>query len=80
MKKNKNPKEQLDIDKKIILTKNILNNVYEILALFKPLFDLMLEMEEAKLFRQDGTFQKAADLLGEISQSCRELEGTYFIN
>jgi len=80
MKKNKNPKEQLEIDKKILLTKKILNNVYEILALFKPLFDLMLEMEEAKIFCQNGTFAKAASLLGEISASCRELEGTYLIN
>ncbi len=80
MRKKNNPKEGLDIDKKIILTKNILNNVYEILALFKPLFDLMLEMEEAKLFRQNGTFTKAAELLREISDSCRELEGNYLIN
>lgn len=80
MRKKNNPKEGLDIDKKIILTKNILNNVYEILALFKPLFDLMLEMEEAKLFRQNGTFTKAAELLREISDNCRELEGNYLIN
>ena len=40
MKKNSNPKEHVDVEKKILLTKNILNNVYEILALFKPLFDL----------------------------------------
>jgi hypothetical protein len=80
MKKNSNPKEHVDVEKKILLTKNILNNVYEILALFKPLFDLMLEMEEAKIFRQNGTFEKAASLLGEISASCRELEGTYLIN
>lgn len=80
MKKNNNSKESLEINKKIVLVKNILNNVYEILALFKPLFDLMLEMEEAKIFRQNGTFRKAAELLGEISDCCRELEGNFLIN
>jgi len=80
MKKNHNSKESLEINKKIILVKNILNNVYEILALFKPLFDLVIDMEEAKLYRQNGTFSKAAALLGEISDSCKELEGNYLIN
>ncbi len=80
MKKDTKSKESLEINKKIVLVKDILNNVYEILALFKPMFDLMLEMEEAKLFRQNGTFSKAAELLGEISDSCRELEGNYLIN
>ena len=80
MKKNNDSKESLEINKKIVLVKNILNNVYEILALFKPLFDLMLGMEEAKIYRQNGTFDEAAKLLGEISDSCRELEGNYLIN
>ena len=80
MKKNKTSKEYRDIQKKYLLTKNILNNVYEILALFKPLFDLILDMEEAKLFKQNGTFEKAADLLGEISENCREIEDSYLIN
>ena len=80
MKKNHNSKESLEINKKIVLVKNILNNVYEILALFKPLFDLVIDMEEAKLYRQNGTFSKATTLLGEISDSCKELEGNYLIN
>lgn len=80
MKKNNKSRESLEINKKIVLVKNILNNVYEILALFKPLFDLVIDMEEAKLYRQNGTFSKAATLLGEISDSCKELEGNYLIN
>jgi hypothetical protein len=80
MKKDKNLEDSLEINRKIVLTKEILNNVYEILALFKPMFDLMLEMEEAKIFRQNGTFTKAAELLGEISDSCKELEGKYLLH
>ena len=80
MKKDNISKENLEINRKIVHVKNILNNMYEILALLKPMFDLMLEMEEAKIFRQNGTFDQAAKLLGEISESCRELEGNYLIH
>lgn len=80
MKKDNISKESLEINRKIVHVKNILNNVYEILALLKPMFDLMLEMEEAKIFRENGTFDQAAKLLGEISESCRELEGNYLIH
>ena len=63
-----------EINKKILLIKNILNHVYEILTLFKPLMDKMIKMEEAKEFKKNGTFNRAAFLFGEISDLCKEIE------
>jgi hypothetical protein len=63
-----------EINNKIRLTKEILNHVYEILTLFKPLMDKMVKMEEAKEFKKDGTFDRAAYLFGEISDLCKEIE------
>ncbi|MFX0137500.1 MAG: hypothetical protein ACFFDN_27930 [Candidatus Hodarchaeota archaeon] len=65
-----------DINKKIQITKTILNHVYEILTLFKPLMDKMLKMDEAIEFRNNGTLDKAAFLFGEISDLCKEIENT----
>jgi hypothetical protein len=74
MKKNKNSKENSEIEKKVIIVKDILNNVYQIMALFKPMLELMLETEEAKLFQKNGTFEKMAFLFGKITDYCKELE------
>ena len=63
-----------DINNKIHIVKNILDNVYEILALFRPLMDKMLQMDEAPKYKANGTFQKAASLFGEISDLCKEIE------
>ena len=63
-----------EINKKILLVKNILNHIYEILILFKPLMDKMIKMEEAKEFKKNGTFNRAAFLFGEISDLCKEIE------
>ena len=67
-------KEEDDINKKIILVKNILNHIYEILKLFKPLMDKVIKMEEAKEFKKNGNFDRAAFLFGEISDLCKEIE------
>ena len=63
-----------EINKKIVLVKNILNHIYEILTLFKPLMDKLIKMEEANDFKKDGTFDRAAYLFGEISDLCKEIE------
>ena len=62
-----------DLLKKV---KGLLDNVYEILQLFSPLMARMLELEEAKKYKKNGTFERAAFLFGEISQLCKEIEGT----
>ncbi|MFW9825794.1 MAG: hypothetical protein ACFFE4_22835 [Candidatus Thorarchaeota archaeon] len=69
-----------DINKKIQIVKNILNNVYEILSLFKPLMDKMIHMEEANEYKANGTFEKAASLFGEISDLCKEIENSCLPN
>jgi len=63
-----------DINNKIQIVKNILDNVYEILTIFKPLMDKMLRMDEANQYKVNGTFKRAASLFGEISDLCREIE------
>jgi len=65
-----------EINKKILLVKDILNHIYEILTLFKPLMDRMIKMEEAKEFKKNGTFDRAAFLFGEISDLCKEIENS----
>ncbi len=60
--------------------KSLLDNVYEILQLFSPLMARMLELEEAKKYKKNGTFEKAAFLFGEISDLCKEIEGTPLIS
>ena len=66
--------EENDIDNKIRLCKNILDNTYEILELLKPLIPLLLKMEEAKKYRENGTFERVASLFGKISDLCKEIE------
>ncbi|MHA2182082.1 MAG: hypothetical protein ACXAAH_11740 [Promethearchaeota archaeon] len=63
-----------DINKKIQIVKDILDNVYEILSLFKPLMDKMLKMDDAHQYKVNGTFKRAATLFGEISDLCKEIE------
>ena len=63
-----------DINNKIQIVKNILDNVHEILTIFKPLMDKMLKMDEANQYKVNGTFKRAASLFGEISDLCREIE------
>lgn len=63
-----------DINNKIQIVKNILDNVYEILTIFKPLMDKMLKMDEANQYKVNGTFKRAASLFGEISDLCREID------
>lgn len=62
------------INRKIHLVNNILKNVYDILKIFKPLLEIMLEMEEAERYKKNGIFEKAASLFGEISRLCKEIE------
>jgi len=72
--------ESENIERKVKIVRNVLNNVCEILTLFKPLLNRMMEMEDAEKFKKNGTFGKAAHLFGEISEQCKELEGTPFLS
>ncbi len=65
-----------DINKKIVLCKSILNDVYEILEIFKPLIPHFLKMKEAKKYRENGTFERVATLFGDISELCQEIENS----
>lgn len=80
MKKKKNSEDITDMGRKILLVKNILNEVYEIIELFSPLLELSMELEEAQIYKKNGTFERVASLFGEIAENCKELEGQYLIN
>lgn len=80
MKKKKYSDDIPDIGRKILLVKNILNDVYEIIALFRPLLELSMELEEAQIYKKNGTLERVASLFGEIAESCKQLEGQYLIN
>ncbi len=67
-----------EVETKIQIIQKILNGVYEILMIFKPLLDRMLKMEEARRLNEAGLIVKAADLFGEISKDCNTLTGNYF--
>ena len=67
-----------EINKKIQLTKKILDNVYEILELFRPLLSKMAKMPEAEVYKKNGAFEKAASLFGNISNLCEEIEDKSF--
>ncbi len=62
------------INRKIHIVRDILNNVYEILEIFKPLLEKMIKMEEAEKFKKNGSFKRAASLFGDISLLCKEIE------
>ncbi len=67
-----------EINKKIQLTKKILDNVYEILELFKPLLSKLVKMPEAEDYKKNGAFEKAVLLFGNISDLCGEIEDSSF--
>jgi hypothetical protein len=79
MKKKKNS-EDPDMGRKILLVKNILNEVYEIIALFRPLLELSMELEEAQIYKKNGTLERVASLFGDIAENCKELERQYLIS
>jgi len=68
------------INRKIQFVKNILNDVYEVLEIFKPLLDEMLKMEEADRYIKNGTIERAVSLFSDISFLCKEIENESPLN
>ena len=67
-----------EVEAKIQILQKILNNVYEIMVIFKPLLEKMLKMEDAQLLKDEGSITKAANLFGEISRYSEILTGAPF--
>ncbi len=67
-------KLKIELDKKLQIVKKVLDNVVQIMEIFKPLLDKVLELEESKEFSRNGMFNQAITLLGEITDQCRLLE------
>ena len=65
---------EVDIDKKIHIVKTILDDVYDIMITIKPVIEQMTELDDARKYREDGTFSKAASLFGSIARRCQDLE------
>ncbi|MFX1393713.1 MAG: hypothetical protein ACFFAH_09065 [Promethearchaeota archaeon] len=64
-----------EITQKIHLVKKILNNVFEILILFRPIIDQMKISDEFKQYYKNGTLEKVASLFGEISNQSKKIAG-----
>ena len=69
----KSKDEKFEINKKMNLIKQILNNVYELLSLFNPIIDQIKISKDFKRFYQDGTIEKMANTFGKISEHSREI-------
>ncbi len=65
--------EKLEINKKMALVKKILNNVYELLAIFNPIIDQMKISKDFQHFYHDGTVKKMATTFGKISENSKEI-------
>ncbi|MHA1150856.1 MAG: hypothetical protein ACTSR8_21760 [Promethearchaeota archaeon] len=74
-RRKSNSKIELSINEKIRILKRVIENVQEILILFRPLMKKMLRMEEAQVMKENGMLSKVAELFGEISDNCKEIEG-----
>jgi hypothetical protein len=61
------------LEKKLKTVKKLLENINKIMILLKPLIEKVLQSEEAIKYRENGTFEKAASLFGEISNNCKEI-------
>ena len=66
-----------EITQKIHLVKKILDNVFEILILFRPIIDQMKISDEFKKYYKNGTIEKVASLFGEISDQSKEIAGIH---
>ena len=69
-----------NVNRKLQLVNNILNDVYEILEIFKPLLDEMLKREETDRYIKNGAIERAASLFGDISFLCKEIENESPLN
>lgn len=52
-----------------------MKNIEEIFILFKPLFEKIINLKESDGFVKDGSFQRAASLFREISESFIDIGG-----
>ena len=62
-----------DIQKKIQIIKEILDNINQIFNIFKPIIKKMKTMEETQKYRTNGTLKKASSLFGDIANQCKDL-------
>lgn len=75
---NNNKLKSFDSERSLEIIKNILGNIGEIMTLMKPLFNKVLQLEEAKEYINTENLGRAASLFGDISEQCRELESQPF--
>ena len=69
-----------EINRKLHMTREVLNKTHQILEIFKPLLLKILKMEEADRYIKNGAIERAADLFGDISFLCKEIENDSQLN
>lgn len=77
MSKKKNSSSS--IDEKLITLRHALKNMEKIMVMLGPLLEKAMKLPEAREYITDGTFQKCAELFGDIAEDCYEI-GEYTVN
>ena len=72
-KPNQSLNDELNINEKIKAIRNILNSLEQVLINLYPLFDKILLMDEANLYRKNGTFKTLIELFDNISIESKKL-------
>lgn len=75
-RKNKSNKMVINhlINEKLKVLNNILVSFEQVFALFGPLLEKMLLMEEIELYLKDGSIEEAVKQLDNISKQCQKLK------
>ncbi|MBD3197436.1 MAG: hypothetical protein GF317_20445 [Candidatus Lokiarchaeota archaeon] len=73
-------KEEEQLEKKIQIVNNILDDVREIFILIHPMIEKVLSLEEAKKPKFVSNLNKSAKLFKDIAELCRELEDPQHTN
>jgi len=69
---------EVNLNEKFALIKNILNSLDQILEIFYPILEIFYSMEEAKTYYKNGTLDKLSELLFTVSHDCKKLTDPSF--
>lgn len=79
MKTSEKKKNGSSIDEKLLILRGSLKKMEKIMVMLGPLLEKAMKLPEAREYIVDGTFQKCAELFGDIADDCYEI-GEYTVN
>ena len=77
-KNNENLNIEYKVNEKIKVVKNILNSLEQIFIILSPLLDKVLLMEDADIYRKNGSFKTLRELFDNISKDSTKLSSPFF--